>query len=123
MGGEREDYVAGKKTEKTETQGSVAGTIGIGQRLRFHESAGQVHFHDDNLKLKAAMPVADWWKAWDKLRTSPGKWDWFDTVNETILSVETALVGEPPGIEATLSLSRGVYGTNFKALDAFTKRK
>lgn len=123
MGGEREDYVAGKKSEKTETQGSVAGIIATGQRLRFHESAGQVHFHDDALKLKVAIPVADWWKAWDKLRVSPGRWDYFDSVNDTILTVETQLVGEPPGAEATLSLTRGVYGTNFKALDAFTKRK
>lgn len=119
MGGERQDYVS-KKDDKTETQGSVAGVAG---KLRFHESAGQVHFHDDALSLKAAIPVADWWKAWDKLRTSPSSWTWLDTVNDTILVVETVLTGEPPGIETNLLLTRGIFGTNFKALNAFTKRK
>lgn len=122
MGGEREDYVTGKKGDKTETQGSVAGA-NAGQRIRFHENAGQVHFHDDQLNLKSAVPVADWWKAWEKLRSQPGRWEYFDTVNDTVLIVETQLVGEPPGIEAVISLTRGVYGTNFKALNAFTKRK
>lgn len=115
MGGERQDYVS-----KTETQGSVTGMAG---KLRFHESAGQVHFHDDALGLKAAIPVAEWWKAWEKLKVGPFHWVWSDAAHDTILTVETILTGEPPGIEANLSLARGIFGSNFKALNAFTKRK
>lgn len=122
MGGEREDYVTKKKDDKIESQGSVVGAV-AGQRLRFHESAGQVHFHDDALGLKAAVPVADWWKAWDKLRTMLSKWEYVDTTNDTVLTVETHMAGEPPGIEASITLTRGIFGTNFKALNAFTKRK
>jgi len=124
MGGEREGYVDSKDKPEaggSEVMGSIAGAGN--QRLRYHENAGEVHFHDDALKLKAAVPVAEWWKAWDKLKSQPGRWDWVDTKNDTYLVVETQIVGEPPGVEAFTSLTRLVAGTNFKALNNFTKRK
>ena len=31
------------------------------QSLRFHINGPEVHFHDDANKLKAAVPVADWY--------------------------------------------------------------
>lgn len=117
MGGEREDYVTKKKSDKTE---SKSGTLG---KYRYHENVGQFHVHDDELKLKAAVPMADWWKAWDKLKSGLGKWQWIDTVNDTILTIETVETGQPPGVDAVVTLVRGVFGPNFKALNAFTVRK
>jgi len=34
---------------------------GASQTLRFHLSGGEVHFHDDANRLKAAVPVADYY--------------------------------------------------------------
>jgi hypothetical protein len=123
MGGEREGYVESKEkpSKSQETMGSVAGTSG--QRLRYHENAGEVHFHDDAIGLKAAVPVAEWWKAWEKLKAQPERWEWVDAKNNTYLVVETQIVGDPPGIEAFTSLTNLVVGPNFQAFNNFTKRK
>ena len=114
MGGERETTAEKKTSDK--------GTTKIG-KFRIHENVGQVHIHDDELNLKAAVPVAEWFKAWEKLRTQPSRFEWCDTTNDTYLTIETLLTGEPPGIEAIINLTRGIYGVNFKALNEFTKRK
>jgi hypothetical protein len=34
------------------------------RKIRIHENDGEVHFHDDEAKLKVAVPVAKFWAAW-----------------------------------------------------------
>jgi len=114
MGGERETF-AEKKPSKESKEGTKLG------KFRIHQNAGEVHFHDDEAKLKVAVPVADWWKAWEKLRTESSQFEWCDTVNDTILTVETTISEDV--IDATITITEAVYGANFKALNDFTKRK
>ena len=121
MGGEREDYVTSKEVGK---EGSIASISG--QRLRFHESAGQVHFHDDAAKLKTAIPVAEWWKAWEKLRSQATIWEWLDSVNETVFSVETRISSDYNGgsfVQSFVTLRKALYDNNFKALNLFVKKR
>lgn len=122
MGGERETTLEKKGGEDRgeSTTGFVAGSAG---RIRLHQNLGEVHFHDDTAQLKAAVPVAEWWKAWEKLKSQSSRWEWVDTVHNTYLVIETQVTGEPSGIEASITLSKAVFGTNFRELNNFTKRK
>lgn len=89
MGGERET-VASQKVA-TENGHEVIGSV------RYHESKSQIHFHDDANKLKVAIPVATWYKAWNWLLASiPSEatgreWNYPDTDNRTILHVSLTL--------------------------------
>ena len=58
MGGEREVEIAKNDIKSKET------SFG---NFRAHLNNGEIHFHDDTNKLKAAIPVAKAWKIWDKL--------------------------------------------------------
>jgi hypothetical protein len=84
MGGERET-VASQKVD-TETGPEIIGSV------RYHESKGQIHFHDDTNKLKVAIPVATWYKAWNGLLASiPAEWHYADPDNCTALHVSLTL--------------------------------
>lgn len=58
MGGERETTVSGKSASVQPIE------IGSDQKIRIHENAGEVHFHDDVNNLKVAVPAAEFWTAW-----------------------------------------------------------
>lgn len=128
MGGERETFLesAEERAEKakskagsaTESMGSLRGT---NNPLRIHESGGEVHFHDDTAKLKAAVPCAAWFKAWDKLSSQPQSWQFVDQKNKTVLTIDTKL--DNGSLEADVTLSHLTVGTNFSALAKFTTRK
>lgn len=113
MGGERETSVPASKGTTTPT--SV-------NNIRVHESQGEVHFHDDSAKLKAAVPVAVWWKAWEQLRTEPTPWVWYDPVNGTELRIEPASRGTHT-MEYEVTLHAATFGPVFTALSSFTKGK
>lgn len=84
MGGERET-VASQKVE-TETGIETIGSV------RYHESKSQIHFHDDTNKLKVAIPVATWYKAWTNLMsTTPNEWHYADVDNGTVLHIKVTL--------------------------------
>ncbi len=121
MGGERETHV--EKTEIPDKSGSVRQNSG--SRLRIHENAGQVHFHDDENKLKVAVPVATWWRAWQELQ-QPGRWDYIDVDNMACLTVQTKLYQQDDilSVECELMVTRvGVIGTNYTELAKFTKKR
>ena len=44
--------------------------IQMGSKIRVHENAGEVHFHDDEKKLKVAIPAADFWREWTAFQTT-----------------------------------------------------
>ncbi len=64
MGGQRETLLETKPRAKTSGTIDIA-TVG---KIRVHESGGEVHFHDDDNKLKVAVPAADFWQKWRLLQ-------------------------------------------------------
>lgn len=126
MGGERETFL--EKKDTATTSGSVASASG--SRVRIHQNVGEVHFHDDASQLKCAVPVAEWWKAWEKLRVQPGKWEWIDSTNGTHLMAETVIKSgldahgkATINVDTLISISQVVVGTNYRELSNFTKKK
>ena len=58
-------------------------------KLRIHENAGEVHFHDDQNKLKAAVPVAAMYEVWAKLKDGrKNKFKHKDLANRSILRIK-----------------------------------
>jgi hypothetical protein len=80
MGGTKEDTISQSKSVD-----KLGGKIG--KKLRFHESNGEAHFHDDENNLKVAVPVATWFSAWQKLSTEMGDWSYIDAGQGTILNI------------------------------------
>lgn len=114
MGGEKETVVEQKgKSKSGETKLSS---------FRIHENNGEVHFHDDANKLKCAVPMGAWWKAWDKLRGEPGFWNYVDTSNNTALTVETQVDGVLK-FDVALSIEKITVGDDYSKLNTFSKRK
>ncbi len=129
VGGDRESFVAAK-TEKTNNKEVVL----VESKIRFHESNGEVHFHDDKNGLKVAIKVPIWHTAWESLKTKVGK------VGD--LDKEQAILGDCQGgktelivevscddddkIDASLtirevaSLAKPKMGSIFAALEGFT---
>jgi len=53
------------------------------QNIRQHVSGPEVHFHDDENKLKVAVPTAEWWNAirnFGKLKS----FTWIDEKNQAV---------------------------------------
>ena len=129
MGGDRETFLDSAETESAcepsveESSKTTMGSIGgkSGNRIRIHESGGEVHFHDDTAKLKVAVPVSKWFKLWDKLSGQPQKESIPDHKNNTVLTVETKLANGV--LDAVVSVETMSIGTNFSELSKFTTRK
>jgi hypothetical protein len=128
MGGDRETFLEpAEKAQSAQGPASpaagVMGSVGgnTGNRIRIHESGGEVHFHDDTTKLKAAVPVSEWFRAWQKLSSQPQRQQFFDPKNNTTLVVETRF--DNGAVDAVITLSQMTTGTNFSELSKFTTRK
>ncbi len=92
MGGARQTTAASSKVDHSapaskSTVGSMSGG-GVGCDIRYHESGGEVHFHDDATPLKVAIPVAEYWELWDGFvnGTIP-QISFLDIVNNTSLLI------------------------------------
>lgn len=118
MGGEREVKVSKEKSEVKVSKKSEKTDIGS---FRIHESKGEIHIHDDANKLKAVVPVAAWWKMWDKLRNEPGTWTWVDPHFKTRLTIQAVL--DQLSVDVTISVSPISFGDSWDKLNTFTKRK
>lgn len=76
MGGLREDVVPqtpkkSEVSEKTPTVSRDEGTDKVADAIvsvRFHVSGSEMHFHDDQQKLKVAIPLGDWFGQLRQLR-------------------------------------------------------
>lgn len=144
MGGAREDVLQTEKPKAKEgvviqaapvaiptATGNVdlpnLSELGIAkQQLRFHESNNEIHFHDDEAKLKAAVPAAIWYAAWSQLKVLKIKdWNYRDEKNQTYL--ELFLGKDSDGAaEAQVKLSKIAKfstGPTFNKLDNFTARR
>jgi len=116
MGGERETKVPKSQSQSTPTS--------LGD-IRIHESGGEVHFHDDKSKLKVAVPVAEWWKEWQRLKTPSvsQQWDYIDSINSTLLSIVSEIDRDksPPEISLKILIEKVKVADNFKKIQEFTK--
>ncbi len=116
MGGEREDTIPAKKTAK----GDILGTI------RYHESGGEVHFHDDVAKLKVAMPVAIWFNLWQQVSTFSSKksrkWYYVDTLNRTRLRLVCDHSSLEDCMQIELKISPVKISSAFEQLAKFVRR-
>lgn len=107
MGGEREETVT-QKSKKSDGKTETVGTV------RFHESGGEVHFHDDANNLKVAIPVATWFNLWAKLnqqglkgKKKKAKMSFTDSKHKTVLNVQLNLVSlkdQKPTLEVYLTV-------------------
>lgn len=88
-------------------------------RVRFHESAGKVHFHDDINKLKVEVPVADWWENWSRLKSGRTKRiKMIDTDRKTQVSVR--LSGKGGAVNAQIRVTAVNVSPDFEALNKFS---
>ena len=123
MGGENETI----SPQKVETESGVTEVVGS---VRYHINKSQVHFHDDNNKLKVEIPVATWYKAWSNLMTSlPSEWNYADVDKGTILHVKLSLKkANPkkdrqfPQLDALLHIEKISTTEEFNKLNKFSAK-
>lgn len=95
-------------------------------KIRFHESGGEVHFHDDENRLKVAVPAATWFAAWQRLENSGGEWSYIDAGKQTLLSVAVEIIpGKPKkkkaaSVDVLLSVEKIEPSDTFSKLRKFT---
>ena len=133
MGGQREDTIKTSSAQKKSTTIQESLEQSITQvPIRFHEDpkTGQIHFHDDTNKLKVAMPVADWFTAWRKIKQANNtesyySWIYFDPINNTMLTVNSgiSISINPPLFECSLSISSIQFSDTYRKLENFTFTK
>lgn len=86
MGGERETVAEQRVQPEIGGDPVVVGTV------RYHENKGQIHFHDDANKLKVAIPVSVWYRAWGNMCSSlPSEFHYADPDEGTVLHVALKL--------------------------------
>lgn len=128
MGGERETFLEKNKDSEEET--SIAQEKG--RSIRLHQSGGYIHFHDDaKKKLKCAVPVAVWWKAWERLRGAtpgePQEFSFVDAAEKTILIVvvkcllDTSVGKYEYGLQTEISVYPCEPDKNYTELAKFTQ--
>ena len=117
MSGEYEKEIESKPKGKS----TAKVDIGDSQKLRVHVSGGEVHFHDDGKnKIKAAIPVAVWFAAWEKLRTlQTASWEFLDAGNDSRLSI----AWDTGSQDVVVVLAPEATGDTFKKLDLLTRGK
>lgn len=103
-------------------------TVGkLEQAIRFHISNNEVHFHVDpgtgpnTERLKVAIPVAEWWTAFERLKNlRSSSYQYIDHNEGVMLQVEAG-INEDGLFEVVPSLSKvGKAGPIFKKLEDFT---
>lgn len=122
MGGERETT-----SPQTVTDKSVKGKVRVIGHVRYHESGGEIHFHDDQVDLKVTVPSATWIAIMqDMMRTTPSRRQIPDLNRKTVLYVRLKSKPKWPkeGETATMIASLRVAALNaneeFEGLYNFT---
>lgn len=88
-----------------------------GQKIRMHESGGQIHFHDDAAGLKAGVPVGEMWGAWQRL-LHLGAWTYLDSEHGTLLAVCSRLeAGDVVECYISLAPCKATNGPTMAALE------
>ena len=115
MGGIAEDVI--EQPARTESP-SARGVVG---NVRFHESGGEVHFHDDVNKLKVAIPMASWWRTWQDLSSgSTKKARLVDPARKTEVVLK---VSNKQGVcDVSVKINTVALSTSFEKLQKFSTR-
>lgn len=138
MGGDREDVIQDDKAEdggevhiqepppeeeEDEDDEEEEVDPATARAIRFHQSDGEVHFHDDKLKLKAAVPVAEWHVAMRLLHRLE-KWSYLDVKNGTLIKMRPYITEENDltMVEVFVEIGKIGLGHTLKALAKFTRR-
>lgn len=111
MGGTNEKVI---DTPRAATS-SKSAAIG---KIRVHENAGEVHFHDDEKGLKVAVPAASFWKAWQG-NVNLNSLFFFDSERQTICNIRFRLVDSGQSIESEVILTKAMVNDTFKNLNDF----
>lgn len=119
MGGEKETIAMQTKEDKS-------GKIEQCGQVRYHENAGEVHFHDDVNGLKVAIPSGVWFSLFQSLmREVPNSFTYADTKNQAILHVSTKMKKAkkkmPARIETEMYLEKVNVSNELAALQKFTE--
>lgn len=113
MGGEREQVVQDKPGKRTPTE--IQSQRGA-QKIRIHESGGQVHFHDDKGNLKVAIATAKYWSKWEEIREGKlSLWTFQDPQNKSELKIQRP----SPDADITIAITAMADFPTFAALDTF----
>ena len=108
---------SGSTSIASKSKTGASQTIGS---LRMHESAGEVHFHDDKRKLKVAVPVAEWHDLLAKaLHSGETSFTYIDQERETLLKVEVT-VGRKHDVDVELTIESATVGADLAKLLKFT---
>lgn len=122
-GGQEATVVQSRKKKKTKLEDDGTGNLKVSdlktQKIRFHENKGEVHFHDDDNSLKAAVPVTTWFTAMNQIRQLK-KWSYLDAANKTLLRVKPDKGGKR--VDVVISVRPANVGATLKALSDFSKR-
>ena len=135
MGGDYEDKIEAKpeKPAKRKAIGldesEVDEEVNI-SGIRFHKNGGFVHFHDDKAGVKVYVPVAVWWREWQRLRNPADAngtmFSYQDIDNESTMVVKAVLDMDSRAVHVTMSVGSYVpprtYDRAWHALDTFTNR-
>lgn len=113
----------GGANETTAPLKDSAGSV-IG-KVRYHLSGDEVHFHEDAANKKVAVPVADWFAAFQELSEgTKEEWSFLDKKSMTYLTVKTAIVPstdtEPAKLDVVLNIGDIQVTSDFEALKKFT---
>lgn len=137
MGGDFEGMIgAEKKTEKSGIGGllqpasatqpkSGLPVVGeLSQAIRFHQNptGSEIHFHVDDEKLKVALPVAEWWSAWEQVKNMRlDQYRYVDHKNGTMLELTSGLdgAGKFEILPKVSRIANGV-GAIYERLEDFT---
>jgi len=119
MGGANETVAE----QKAATPSGKTEVIG---KVRFHESGGEIHFHDDANQLKVAVPVATWFQAWQRLEAGQiDRWYYPDLERKTVLDVRiilTSAADGPAKLDVAMSVRKVELSDTFTKLQQFSTK-
>ena len=122
MGGEREKVIPASSS-KTITASSPK--IITANDVRIHESGGSVHLHDDKTGLKVEVPVADFWKEWQRRRSDFRMVSFVDRNLGTIAIIDPILdrSSRPWKVAVEVKIGKVDVTDSFRDLDDFCAGK
>lgn len=122
------DMLLPPSAETPEAPGDIPLVGNLEQAIRYHVSGGEVHFHVDpgkgpnTEKMKVAIPVADWYVAFEKLKNLRETNYQYVDHNEGCMLQIRAGINDQRQFELIPTLSKISEGTGpiFDKLETFT---
>lgn len=118
MGGERETIAPQTKQTRSGLGLERCGTV------RYHESKGEVHFHDDTNSLKVAIPSGEWYALYRELSLqTPSSVSFVDHKNQTAFHASTFMKKKKKTakVELEMYIEPVTISSDLAALKRFTE--